>query len=670
MAENITEKSTSAAPEKKADKKPVPAYATQDQTSRYEEYLFGRGTYAEGATQKSLSDSTQGRIFIRLISRGVFGAAGFVLGGHYANKSLWGYNAQNVKCNFGTLKSNPLQFLAKAIDVGVGEPIKAAVKMFAKGSEAQRQVIANRAVRFRQKSYYHALPGQEAGRTFGSEIVSVTFDFACASTADATARSLIQLGDPSMQKPWRDKEGRLDIDAGVKSFASAAWRIFSKNQGEDWAAAFPYVFQMKLQRNMIAKWAPGFKLASDMQINGASTVIDKTGKIIGDYQKWGALDLQLRFMGYNWYTLMYREAYDSVANGWQKWKDNHFSLALPEHFNPVTASAEGAAHAVRYVTKSLIKSALYMAPSVPFFWVFRTPQSKWRAPLIYDPSKLGDHDNAYVTRAGHDKIIEPEYSAMYGTKEFRQSTYESGARVWQGGTHTNGNRGMVDMAHFGTAAERVQARPITPMGRGEIYTWKNQKTLWAKALNPFGWLSYHTGSVAVKTADKIAHHFPRMDALTAGDAPMRERLTRGFVDASYSYTPYMIAKAEFALRVDDRQETGQLGEMDKAIYGAMDHFVTFDLSGFSESCKRIGHLLFSSDLAIGKATQAKPATTPQSLVQASSITIPSLQTNTQSILTRPSFAASADTTSHADKLASQRQGKMETFLYPESRTLQ
>ncbi len=659
------------------------SYETQDKTSLYESYLFGAGTYAEGSKRVSLADTTEGRLKIRLISRGIFGAAAFALGGHYCNLQLKGYTPENFSFTLQSLKSKPLQAIAKAIDATVGKAIHSGVRFFAKGTEQQREVIANRAVRFRQKSYYHETPGHDAGRSYGAEIVNVTFDFACASVGDASARSIIQLFDPALEKPWMN-HGKVDLDKGAKAFGQAAWRIFSKNQGEDWAAAFPYVFQMKLQRNMIAKWAPGFKLTSDTQTNSANAIIGKAGNIIGDYQKWGALDLQLRFMGYNWYTLMYREAYDAVAHKFHQWRNNGYTLSMPEHFNPVSATAETVAQGTRYVVKSLIKSALYMAPSVPFFWVFRVPQSKWRAPLIYDQNSLGENDNAYITRPGHDKIIQPEYNPRYGATEYKESTFSLGARVWQGGVHTNGDGGIITQAHYGRPHERSVARPITPMGGDEAYKWKNQKTLSAKLLNPFGWASYKTGSIAVKVADKIAEFAPQMDKPTFKDAAARERLTRSFVDASWSYTPYFMAKTEFGLRVDDRGVNGDgksgdgkdvLGEMDKTIYQGMDALATFDMKGVYQACQRAGNLLFNSERGVGDGTRTiKRDTTgagknvPQSTITASTAEIPTLTTPTEKILTHPDMKKSVEGV-HTQRLQ-ERAAVQERFIYPESRTLQ
>lgn len=649
----------------KQDKAKRPYYSTQDQTSLYEEYLFGKSTYAQGAVNKTWSDSMAGRVNIRLISRGIFGAAAFTWGGRFANHQLQNYVAEDVRFNLETLKAKPLQLLAKTFDTVLGEPIKAGVRLMV-SDPAKKEIIANRAVRFRQKAYYHEDLGKEAGRTLGAEMVAVSFDFACASTADSAVRSIIQQFDPNIQKSWRDKDGHLDIGNGLKELGSTAWRIFSKNQGEDWAAALPYVYQMKLQRNAIARFKPGFKLASDMQINGASSIINREGQIIGDFQKHGALDLQLRFMGYNWYTLMYREAYDAVSDKFHQWKKDGFKISMPEHFNPISSAVEGAAHATRYVMKSAIKSGLYMAPSVPFFWAFRTPQTKWRAPLIYDNNNLDAVQNAYVLRK--PGAYQPNFSEKYGAAEFQQMTYDGSRRVWQGGTHTN-DKQIQTQGYFGRALKdgANMPRPITPMGGDEIYKLKNQKTLFSKLVNPFGWVSYHTGSGFVRAGDWLAQKAPNWLPKGMQSELHREVALRTFVDASYSYTPYMIAKAEFALRVDDRGAGGSLGEMDKAIYKGIDSFVTLDMKGLGQSARRIGDLLFNNDRKVDTDTTNG---TPSAQVNAANAQISQLSTPTQRILAHPELNQPDTSDSHVDKLAKQRNASRETFLYPESRTLQ
>lgn len=57
-----------------------------------------------------------------------------------------------------------------------------------------------------------------------------------------------------------------------------------------------------------------------------------------------------------------------------------------------------------------------------------------------------------------------------------------------------------------------------------------------------------------------------------------------FADASFAYTPYMIAKAETARRWDNK-------DMDSAIYRLMDGVVSFNLGETKAALKDIGNIL-------------------------------------------------------------------------------
>jgi hypothetical protein len=99
--------------------------------------------------------------------------------------------------------------------------------------------------------------------------------------------------------------------------------------------------------------------------------------------------------------------------------------------------------------------------------------------------------------------------------------------------------------------------------------------------------------------EKLIHGTGRISKFFGAHPMDRETLLREMVDASYSYTPYMIAKAEFGLRVDDRPSNGGLGRMDKAIYNAMDALATFKLRDFIRHTKEIGGIIgenFSADI--------------------------------------------------------------------------
>jgi hypothetical protein len=687
----------------------VASHATQDQTTLYEEYLFGKATYADGKRQKLWSDSTKGRIGVRLIARGVLGAAAFTWGGRVAGRQLVNYSPETFRFSVASVKKAPLQAVAKSFDTVLGAPIKAFIRKVASGNNAD--VVANRAVRFRQKAYYHSEPGKLPGRSLGAEMVAISFDFACASTADATGRNMIQLFDPNIQKPWI-KDGKFSVTEAAKNTLNSSWRIFSKNQGEDWAAALPYIFQMKLQRKGLSKMFPGLKAPLDAHINGGSFKVNMAGKVIGDYQKAGAMDLQMRFMGYNWYTLIYREMYDNIHYGFKQWRENNYKIEISD--NPVAALAEKAAYATRYVAKSVIKATMYMLPSVPFFWMFRTPQSKWRSPMVVEPKameNLGSEiavngvGNSYVMEKPHDFRGDVHLNREVNAHEINANTLKGA--IPPGGIHTNPTS-RVTKGYIGTREVN-----ITPMGGDEAFKWKNQKTLFAKILNPFGWISYKAGSGLVHMGDALARN-PRglMARMMPSGAANREGMLRTFADASFAYTPYMIAKTEFALRVDDRGAKREIGAMDKAIYKGIDSFVTLDMKGVGDASRKVGNLLFNHEATMqaqadeaakaGKNAQGTPpnkqptqaveaskdeaakadktdakggvvdvATNalPKTSIQAASVSIPSLKTDTAEALTHPKLKADAVEKNWEDSLKQESKGK-QTFLYPESRTIQ
>ncbi len=532
------------------------SFETQGQTSSVEEYLYGHGLYAKGADQLTWGDRTHTRVAIRLISRGIFGAAAFTLGGRYANKVMHNYDA--TKWKWG--KDTPiLHTVAKGFDTVFGKPIYHMVRAVAGESAAKN------AVWFKPTAYFGGKSGQ-FGRSLGAEMVVISFDFSCASAADAGTRNIIQVMDPNIKKPWLDDNGKFDGGKLAKYIGSTTWRVFTKNAGEDWAAAFPYVYQMKLQRKLLDKAFPGFAYGSDHAWNGGSYKVNNAGKITGDYQLAGLLDLQGRFPGYNVYTLMYREGYDAIGRNLKAWKNNGFKIdfSLPEH--PLSSLADGTRDALRYVIKSTIKANIYMQPAMPFFWAFRTPQTKWRASPVHPT--LG----TVMTAAN----VSPD--EMSSKRLFPGGSVENIGRMKAGQPIYVGNVASHshDFANFNPHA------------------WEHQKTLTGKLLNPFGWLSYKAGSGLTGAASGLIKGSGRVSQWLGEGHADREKLLRGMVDASFSYTPYMIAKAEFGLRVDDRPNDGTLGKMDKAIYRAMDSLTALKFREFGQNVGAIKGLIMGN----------------------------------------------------------------------------
>lgn len=651
-----------------------PYYASQNQTSALEEYLYGNATYAKGATQKAWADSTKGRVAIQMVSRIFFGAAAFAWGNRVASKQMMDYTPET----FNPKNAPALQWIAKGIDMTLGKGIKAAVSAIA--PEGKKALWADEAVSFRHKGYFRNIPGNLAGRSLGAEMVGITFDFASMSTGSAVARNVIQSFDPALKKPWNDKDGNFSAEEWAKSIGRSSLRIFTKNQGEDWGAALPYVYQMKWQRQLLSKKFTGFKLTSDRGWNGGSMIVDKAGKVIGDYQLAGLLDLQFRFSGYNWYTLMYREAHDEIGKTWKKWQEDGFKIELPKIDNPINDIAGAVVHPFRYAAKSFVKSHLYMIPSVPFFWITRTPQTKWRAaPISF--SEVWEHQNAYGSRVPleHSEshpyvdIASKEERFASNTAVFANKLTEPGTALAQGGIHNNpGFDGK--HVYFGTR----QVPNAAGLGIGDAaFKWENQKTLTGKLLNPFGWLCYKVGSAGVRFMDSVDPTGQKFKGLFGKDLLQRELRFRTYTDAAFAYAPYFAAKTEFGLRVDDRGPGGTPGNMDKAIYGAIDNLAVLNIKGFQNSVGRITNLIThpSTDLK-GREGNAPTdeAKVKKEAAKAAALAVteqPSTKVSQLGLEARRSFSA-AEKPEEKQGWAEDVQKKREqaSFLYPPHTTLQ
>lgn len=552
--------------------------------SAYQNYLFGRAGSDE---HPAWSDSTAGRAAIRLISRGIVGAAFFTIGGRMARSQMAGYQEQHWQWD----SSKPLQAIAKGIDATLGRGIKATVHGLARLNHTPEEAlkIAKNTVTFRQKRMFEYIDkyGQlktERGRSYGADIVSFTFDFAMASVGDALTRNIIQAIDPNVKKTWlvndaggpaaKDEHKHIVWGEAAKSMLRSGWRIFSKNQGEDWAAAIPYAFQMKFQRqflsNIFNKRFEGHKIVFDQGWNGAAYRVNQAGQVVGDYQLVGAMDLHARFVGYNWYTLMFREGYDTIGNAFKKWKDDGFAIHaphLPQHFNPITTPIDALAHSARYITKSFIKANMYMNPAVIPFWVLRVSQSKWRGRQFLNE---GDPLNGVSTTLGKEANV----WSKDGFKPFAPENYDHYP------TETRFDRFEKRFSQGMNWIGRKQYHVGIAVGNAIV-----GKT--AADLNTKGW--FPSG----KWFDKLVTYDirGRNEGITADHLfKGRRNFIHEYTDTAFSYTPYMFAKAEFALRVDDTKGNGELGQMDKAIYRFMDNVAAFRFNAAGAALKDMWRL--------------------------------------------------------------------------------
>ncbi len=574
----------------------------------YSAHLFTdpweKSSEEDGKQGKPLYKSLGGRVSTRLLSRGVFGATFMTLG----NMAVRTWDPHMPIDEMRTLHKG-MSYLAHGIDVAIGSPIKS---MF--GEEA---------VTFRTKKNFSATRNREAiaktlagdrvpvefvnGRSLGQEVVGVTLDFAAGSFGDALGRELVAVADPNYHKDWL-KNGHVNFGELAKSAGKSLWRIMSYNQMEDWAAALPYVYQMKAQRKIIGKAWHGSKFTLDHQNNGGSFLVDSEGNIQGSLMAAGALDLQARFMGYNFYTLMFRDTYNHVAMKLGEWKDNgfHVNASLPEH--PIRSMEHGAEETAKYVAKSFMKSMLYMAPAVPFFWAFRTPISRNSGVFVAEKTKGG-----VVVTENTLELTPPDKHGMrylqaeeLPSGEKRTSSLsehlftvaDTASSNWVDGVlHKNGR--PVELF--------LQSRKIEPdyLKPGfDPYDKKYCFGAFDKALNPFGKIARTTSQVLDKhlfrpivESSVFKGYMAKVPYLTrlANDYPQvlnRYNLTNTYVNAAISYTPYMIAKYETANHID-------MPLFDAAAYRFLDGVDTLKWKDMKEGVHDMASLIVRGPISEG-----------------------------------------------------------------------
>ncbi len=486
----------------------------------------------EATNNRSLgwSEDPKSRLAIRMFSRGVLGAAFFTAGGILTKKWMTGENAYHATESFSQQK-NPLQVIAKLIDTVAGKPIETTVAAVA-GKEAGLASVRFRSTR------YTTFGKEMRGRSLGDEAVNITFDFFCASIGDAWGRDIAGIIDPNTKKTWIDDKGNINVSKAVQQAITKATRYVTYNGGEDWAVAIPYAYFMKGQRELLDRATPGFKYDFDRQLNGGSFRL-KDNQIVGNYNKTGMADLQSRFTVYNIGTLMYREAYD-YAGQLLKGKDAHL-YGSPEGQHEHKNLLGQAGDLLKWTARSAIKGTIIMTPSVPLFWMTRTPQTKHRG-LFIDPEKgmLGRPPNGqgFPGDSIHANTPVPSASTYVDYWQYQHMPGEpvlTRHRVVSPGT----NVGRIDPTLVGPAhgpnTFNAHARSFGPVDSVFNGLGKANYDVAHAATIPARWIDDHSMGAThqIKEAMGITDHTPR-------------RFVRPMVYAAASYTPYMYAKAEFA----------------------------------------------------------------------------------------------------------------------------
>ena len=508
------------------------------------------------------------RLAVRMFSRGIMGAAFFTAGGMLQRK--WMVGEYDVEKSLLEQK-NPLQFIAKLVDTGVGKPIEAATLALT-GSERK----AKKAVLFRSTYYInnHVVDGRPLwGRSLGHEVVDVTFDFFCASVGDAIGRDIAGYFDPNVKKDWIDDKGHIKPQEAVNTAGKALWRYMTYNGGEDWAVSIPYVYFMKGQREWINRMSPGWKYDFDQTKHGGSFKVggnpfkpDGTvdphhvPSVTGNYALEGILDFQSRFTVYNIGTLMYRELYDHVSNFLHGKPDRLYGAPdAPEQPGKGLLAKTG--DVMKWMARSAIKGLIIMTPSVPFFWITRTNQHKHRGLFIHpehgmmsrkkndDPANshfqpVAVSDYFYALKYKDDSVLKKDvYYSQFNRKasQFKGIPYE---RV-----------GPMDPYYANPSMWRDPSDPHKPGLAGtSFHPYRQQNSLPDRLFNSLGQGQYEVTHSLTHVAESADQHLGGIGQgiknKLGGFGPENKGsftyFTGPFSRASMSYTPYMYAKAEFA----------------------------------------------------------------------------------------------------------------------------
>lgn len=523
-------------------------------------------------TGAAWKDDPKSRLAIRMFSRGVMGAAFFTAGGLLTKKWMnSGEHVYDPLKPFGN-QTNPLQVIAKAIDVGVGKPIESIVSAVA-GKEAGLS-----SVRFRPTRYQNF--GKEMrGRSLGDEAVNITFDFFCASVGDAWGRDIAGWFDPHVKKDWIDEKGRVNFPKAVHNALRSVTRYVTYNGGEDWAVAIPYAYYMKGQRALIDRHSPGFKYDFDRQINGGSFKMHDN-RIVGNYGKEGMLDLQGRFTAYNVGTLMFREAFDHVENVLSGKKDSLYGAPDKPEEKGFLAKA---GNLMKWVARSTVKGVIIMTPAVPFFWITRTPQTKHRG-LFIDPDKgvlgqpkdpaTGFNGDSIHANTALESVNTPldywKHTPNPFEKDISKHSVISGLTTVGAVDPTlarvPGSEGMNSFDAYKHTFGPTDA-VFNAIGR--------QNYNMAHATDaPAAWADRHLGVVGETVKDALGIHYRDSSSPAGFRYDSFNRFSRPMVYAAASYTPYMYAKAEFANLWDN-------GKMDMAAERLIDGAVKFNWGEFT-----------------------------------------------------------------------------------------
>ena len=356
-----------------------------------------------------LYKSLSGRLLTQSVARGVTGAAFFAIG----NYMLSAYNKNpDASFNDQPLIAKPIKAVEGIFDHLLERPARAIVEKTHSLTHdaAQSEAFTNELFRFNKyvpkQGVLDTLESGETltnakayGVTWAQEIVQRTWSFASGSIGAALGRNAVSILDPNHKTSWLDDDGSIDVKDLVQSSAKSLMQIMTYNQMEDWFAAPFYTVQLRAQRGLYDNGLFNREASTDAGIvetqllgnSGSrhirSDMVDNQlqGTIGESYTGLDMADYHGRFGLYNTYTLIFRDAYNHM-----------FKNRVDETCTPENEAGHGqdsgllhkASEGAKYLVKSLIKSQIYMQPSILLFAPERIGGAKAKHGFIDDATGM------------------------------------------------------------------------------------------------------------------------------------------------------------------------------------------------------------------------------------------------------------------------------------------
>jgi hypothetical protein len=507
-----------------------------------------------------LYKSFLGRVEINLVARALVGAA-FFTAGSYAVKQ-W-------QAGEDTWYTKPLQVIADGIDGSIGSAISGVLERFVDKDKVSdlmtfNKYVANPAmVEIAKENAMNGarevLNSEVFSESLGRAAVSVTFAFAMGSTGATIGRNLALVADPNHRVSWIHDD-HIDFGEMLKSSAKEGLRILAYNQMEDWFAAIPYLIQRKIIGNSMD--SSGFGNLWELQNNYGNThLVNNKSEIGGSYEVAGLADLQHRFPLYNFYTLIFRDGYNHIGHSFKDWRDDGFKVELPD--NLLESSAHAASETAKYLTKSLIKSQLYMQPAMLFFSPANVAINKESHALMSEETKqfITTSPTYSFDPSNPDEMAKPFFqngkTPAYAEIAVKVNDIKLGGEYYD----VDGKINLDNL--IGHKPYEHKSSPISgfmnPVG---------------KFVNGYSNMLYD--KIVTPALDKVG--------IDADSNPDVKWATNTFARAQTAYFPYMLMKYEVAQKLDTP-------DMDAAIYRAIDGASSFNLGEVGASLSDIGRLV-------------------------------------------------------------------------------